>query len=63
MGKKSSKRQSRRGVMHLDAETGLAPVPPLGVVAAKEVLSAKSSRMSTVRRWAPGKPCAGDPSP
>lgn len=33
MGKKSSKRQSRCGVMHLDAETSLAPVPPLRVVA------------------------------
>lgn len=60
MGKKSSKRQSRCGVMHLDAETSLAPVPPLRVVAAERILLAKE--MISLPPFAPVGGRADNPS-
>lgn len=56
MGKKEQQEAvALCGVMHLDAETSLAPVPPLRVVAAEMVLLAKNrcSPASTAHPWAP----------
>lgn len=50
MGKKSKQEAvASCGVMHLDAETSLAPVPPLRVVAAERILLVKRDTLpSTV---------------